>query len=183
MVPGQLGIVDRLPLTANGKVDTGRIAELLSAPSPDGAADGPAPDDKVLRRLAELWEELLDVRQAGPDADFFALGGNSLLALRLVNRVRTELGTAVPFGRIFEAPTLRAFAAAVHAGTGPAACAVTLSDGTDPGGRPLVLFHPVGGSVACYRDLAQVWPGPVHAFQSRMLAGAPAPRATGTWRR
>ncbi|MEW2554238.1 amino acid adenylation domain-containing protein [Streptomyces zhihengii] len=173
MVPGQLGIVDRLPLTANGKVDTGRIAELVSAPSPDGAADGPAPDDKVLRRLAELWEELLDVRQAGPDADFFALGGNSLLALRLVNRVRTELGTAVPFGRIFEAPTLRAFAAALHSGTGPAACAVTLSDGTDPGGRPLVLFHPVGGSVACYRDLAEVWPGPVHAFQSRMLAGGP----------
>ncbi|PZH20821.1 non-ribosomal peptide synthetase [Streptomyces sp. NTH33] len=170
MVPGQLGIVDRLPLTANGKVDTGRIAALLSAPT--GATDVPPPDDKVMRRLGELWEELLDAGQVGPDSDFFALGGNSLLALRLVNRVRTELGTAVPFGRIFESPTLREFAAAVHDGAGPTACAVTLADGADAGGgQPLILFHPVGGSVACYRDLAQVWPGPVHAFQSRMLVG------------
>ncbi|MGW3498380.1 non-ribosomal peptide synthetase [Streptomyces sp. NPDC001020] len=175
MVPGRVGVVERLPLTANGKVDTGGIAALLTGPA-SGGADALPPDDKVMRRLGELWEELLGVADVGPDSDFFALGGNSLLALRLVNRVRTELGTAVPFGRIFESPTLRAFAAAVHDGTASAACAVTLSDGEETGGgQPLILFHPVGGSVAGYLDLARSWPGPVHAFQSRMLVQGAGP--------
>ncbi len=182
MVPGDLRIVERLPLTANGKVDIALVAAERPAPAV-GSADAVAPDavatdDKVTRRLGELWEELLAAGPVGPDSDFFALGGNSLLALRLVNRARSEFGAEIPFGRIFESPTLREFAAAVHGGARPVACAVRLSvggadgasgGGADETGPNLVLFHPVGGSVTSYRELARTWPGPVLAFQSRRL--------------
>ncbi|MEV8394654.1 MULTISPECIES: amino acid adenylation domain-containing protein [unclassified Streptomyces] len=190
MVPGEYRVVERLPLTPNGKVDMEQVRAAPAAPSAAGTDaratehagatdDVGATDDKVTRRLGELWEQLLGVESVAPDDDFFAMGGNSLLALRLINRARFELGAEVQFGQIFESPTLRDFAAAVRAGARPAACAVRLSDGGESGSGPgLILFHPVGGSIAGYLELARVWPGPVHAFQSRMLVdGAEAPGA------
>ncbi|PVE10294.1 non-ribosomal peptide synthetase [Streptomyces scopuliridis] len=178
MIPGQFRIVERLPLTRNGKVDMDQVGAVPAETAAGDPGAGGA-DDKVTRRLGELWEELLGADSVGPDSDFFAMGGNSLLALRLINRARSELGAEVQFGQIFESPTPRAFAAAVRAGARPAACAVRLSDGGESGTGPgLILFHPVGGSVTSYLELARVWPGPVHAFQSRMLVdGAEAPGA------
>ncbi|MDJ1133696.1 non-ribosomal peptide synthetase [Streptomyces iconiensis] len=176
MVPGRLRVAERLPVTSNGKVDLDRVREMLAEPAGEPSGEDRA-DDKTARRLGELWAELLGVDSVGPDSDFFSLGGNSLLALRLVNRTRSELGAEVEFGRIFESPTLSAFAAAVQDGTRAAACAVTLSTGPAEGAGPgLFLFHPVGGSVTSYLELARAWPGPVHAFQSRMLVqGGEAP--------
>jgi len=128
------------------------------------AGSGP---DQLAKQLAGLWADLLDVALVEPDEDFFSLGGNSLLALRLVNRVRAELGVDLPFGQVFEAPTVRAMASCVRRGGGGASCAVTLSAGSGP---ELFLFHPVGGSVAGYPPLARAWNGSVRAFQSRALA-------------
>ncbi|MFC8449568.1 amino acid adenylation domain-containing protein [Kitasatospora sp. NPDC057223] len=168
LVPGRIHLLERLPLTANGKVDTAAALAALAArpvgPSP-GAAQA-LPDDGTLKQVAELWTELLQTEVLGPDSDFFALGGNSLLALRLVNRIHTALGVDLRFGEVFEAPTLGALAARVAEGGRRSSCAVTLAGGTGP---ELFLFHPVGGSVASYLPLARSWPGPVRAFQSRAL--------------
>jgi amino acid adenylation domain-containing protein len=169
MVPGHIHLVEHLPLTPNGKVDLPRA--LRTVPMPADAHEDGFTDDRVMGRLAELWRELLQVPQVGPDSDFFALGGNSLLALRLLNRVRAELGSDLRFGQIFEAPTVRALAGRIREGGRAASCAVGLS--TDAG-RELFLFHPVGGSVSTYGELARAWPGPVRAFQSRALANEDA---------
>jgi amino acid adenylation domain-containing protein len=180
MVPGQLQVVDRLPLSANGKVDVSQVPA-GSGPAA-GNGSGPAPDSPLARRLAGLWAELLEVPAVGLDSDFFALGGNSLLALRLVNRIRTELGVELSFGQIFQAPTLQALAALVAADHETATCAVELTQsatGDQPcgDGPELFLFHPVGGSVTSYLGLARAWTGPVRAFQSPALNGAVAPTA------
>ncbi|MFJ6793251.1 amino acid adenylation domain-containing protein [Streptomyces sp. NPDC091268] len=180
LVPGQVHVLDRLPLTPNGKVDVaGALAASAARARPAGqptggsrAADGGAADGPR-EALGALWAELLGVPAVDPDDNFFALGGNSLLALRLVNRIRTDLGVELPFGQVFETPTVRALAARIgeqdRTAATPASCRVLLSagraDGTD-----LFLFHPVGGSVTIYTGFARVWPGPVHAFQSRALA-------------
>ncbi|MFU8852182.1 non-ribosomal peptide synthetase [Micromonospora sp. SL1-18] len=166
MVPGQIHVVDRMPLSANGKVDVARALAGLAAPA--AAPTGHGADSPLARRLDDLWAELLQVPVVGPDSDFFALGGNSLLALRLVNRLRTDLGVDLPFGHIFEAPTLGALAARIQDGRPSTTCAVELS--RSGSGPRLVLFHPVGGSVASYLGLAGAWAGPVRAFQSRALA-------------
>ncbi|MEU7412792.1 amino acid adenylation domain-containing protein [Streptomyces sp. NPDC042638] len=166
LVPGRIHLVDRLPLTANGKVDPRAALALTGDAGPDDG--GTDLDDQVLKQLAEVWSELLRVPSVGPDSDFFALGGNSLLALRLVNRIRVVFGTELGFGEVFEAPTLRALGARLQSGGRTASCAVPLSGGTGP---ELVLFHPVGGSVSSYLPLARVWPGPVLGFQHPALTG------------
>ncbi|WP_327287082.1 non-ribosomal peptide synthetase [Streptomyces sp. NBC_01198] len=182
MVPGSIHVVDRPALSANGKVDVARTLAAARAAARDGgtavAAEG-LPGGRTAARLAELWRELLEADTVGPDSDFFALGGNSLLALRLVNRVDAEFGVALRFGEIFETPTLRALAERLGQGAEgrseqdrQAGCSVALSAGP---GQQVHLFHPVGGSVSCYTDFARLWAGPVRAFQHPVLArGGPA---------
>src|SRR5262249_42804014 len=166
-----------LPRTATGKVDTALALTIVNGagtgnggrtrePSGGHPPDGTGP---VLSGLRDVWADLLGVPRVDLDADFFALGGNSLLALRLVNRIRAELGVNLPFGQVFEAPSVRTLATRLAAGAHPVACAVQMREGTS---EPLFLFHPAGGSVTSYRALAEIWPGPVRAFQSRALVDA-----------
>ena len=167
LVPGQVLVVPRLPLTANGKVDPAR-AVAAAAPSRPSAE----PAGAAAAALARLWCELLDVPAVGAEDDFFALGGNSLLALRLVHRLRDELSVHLPFGQVFEARTLGALAASVDTGSG-AGRSVRLAGGAGP---ELHLLHPVGGSIACYAELTAAWDGPVLAYPSAGLddpAGGP----------
>jgi amino acid adenylation domain-containing protein len=173
MVPGQLHVVPRLPLTANGKVEMPSATTRSKPPVRRMAASDPALGAQMTR-LAALWADLLDLPEVGPDDDFFALGGNSLLALRLVHRARAELGMVFEFGQVFQAPTVRAMTASAHQGEREPSRAVTLSvaDGPD-----LFLFHPVGGSVVSYLPLAQAWDGPVRAFQSAALTDPSASAA------
>ncbi len=167
MVPGRVHLVPRLPLTPNGKVDVARaLADAHTSPAPATPSAQPVPGP-LATRLGRLWSQLLDAPQVDADSNFFALGGNSLLALRLVHLIRDELGMDIPFGDIFAAPTVGELAARLAAGATPGG-AVCLNRAE---GRVLFLFHPVGGSVGCYGRLAAAWPGPVHAFQSPALAG------------
>ena len=101
MVPSALVVLQRLPLTVNGKLDR----QALPEPQLQVAADvAPSTAEEVL--LCAVVAELLGVPQVGLGDDFFALGGHSLLAVRLVARLRDELGCAVPVRAIFEHPRL-----------------------------------------------------------------------------
>lgn len=173
LVPGQIHVLDRLPLTPNGKVDvTAALATVATRSRPEPASvAGDATAGEVVERLSALWAELLDLPAVEPDSDFFALGGNSLLALRLIGRIESDFGAELQFGEIFEAPTVRALAERIEDRDRVAACRVTLAgDSASDRGGELFLFHPVGGSVSSYTVLARAWSGPVHAFQSRALA-------------
>jgi amino acid adenylation domain-containing protein len=169
MVPARLELVPALPLTANGKVDVARALAEPGTPPAAGPADAASSGPE--RRLAVIWRELLERDAVGPDDSFFALGGTSLLTLRLVNRIRSELGVTLPFGQVFEAPTLRRLAERIAAGGRGASCSVDIAEGD---GQLLWLFHPVGGSITAYAALADAWAGPVRAMQSAGLAGGGA---------
>jgi amino acid adenylation domain-containing protein len=179
LVPSRIEVVEELPLTPNGKLDLARALTSVPADAGPGGVCGPQPDSEQVRVLTRLWAEILQVPGAGPDSDFFALGGTSLLALRLLNRARTEVGADIPLGRLFELPTPRALSGVLADGRPPRAdgrpprAEALLLAGGD--GQELVLFHPVGGSVGVYGELARAWPGPVRAFQSSALADSAGP--------
>jgi amino acid adenylation domain-containing protein len=160
LVPAQVTVVPRLPLTANGKVDVRRLTALTA---PATAGPGAVEGSPLLTRLAAIWADLLELPRIDPDDNFFELGGNSLLALRMVNRVRAQLGTDVPMGQLFESPELREFARRVADGGHRDGHLVRMSDGHGP---QLFLFHVIGGSITRYLPLAHAWPGRVMAFQS-----------------
>ncbi|WP_194912063.1 non-ribosomal peptide synthetase [Catenulispora rubra] len=164
MVPGLTHVVDRLPLSANGKVDVARALAMVPAPAAaEAAAVG---DDELVDRLARIWAEVLELPAVDPDADVFGLGANSLTVLRVVNRLRTEFGVDIPMGQVFETPTVRGLAGRARQAQNRGSCLVRL---TEREGTPLFLFHIMGGSIAQYPPLARAWPGPVSAFQSRAL--------------
>ncbi|WP_191095005.1 non-ribosomal peptide synthetase [Streptomyces kanamyceticus] len=104
MVPTALVVLDSFPLTANGKTDR----SALPAPAPDATATaGPprAPRSATERTLRGLYAELLAPARIGADTGFFDAGGHSLLAMRLVGRVRADLGAELTVRDVFEAPT------------------------------------------------------------------------------
>ncbi|HET7461594.1 MAG TPA: phosphopantetheine-binding protein, partial [Longimicrobium sp.] len=104
MVPAAYVRLDALPLTPNGKVDRRAL------PAPEGDAFGvrgyEAPSGKVEGALAAIWADLLGVERVGRHDDFFQLGGNSLLATRLVFRIRREMDVELSVRDIFEKPEL-----------------------------------------------------------------------------
>jgi amino acid adenylation domain-containing protein len=108
MVPTKITYLDALPLTPNGKVDRRTLSALPASGGTDpadGHGVGRAPRTPREGRLCALYAEVLDVPRVGIDDSFFDLGGNSLLALRLVGRLRAELGVELPVRRLFTAPT------------------------------------------------------------------------------
>ncbi|AKJ04229.1 non-ribosomal peptide synthase protein (TIGR01720 family)/amino acid adenylation domain-containing protein [Archangium gephyra] len=175
MVPSAFVWLDALPLTSSGKVD-GRALPAPGEVHREGRASVP-PRDELERELARVWEEVLGVHAVGVTDSFFELGGQSLLAVRLVARLRERLGRTVPLAALFEGPTIEALAARLRAGT-PASVQgnrVTLQpEGT---GTPVFWVHPVGGNVLCYAELARhLGTGrPFHALQATGLDGSEAP--------
>ncbi|WP_330184784.1 non-ribosomal peptide synthase/polyketide synthase [Nocardia sp. NBC_01503] len=107
MVPAALVVLEALPLNANGKVDRARLPEPAFA-----AAVYRAPVSRVEHLIAAAFAEVIDIdtETVGLDADFFALGGNSLMATRLAARLGADLGVRVPVAAVFEAPTVLALA-------------------------------------------------------------------------
>jgi amino acid adenylation domain-containing protein/non-ribosomal peptide synthase protein (TIGR01720 family) len=106
MVPADILVLDRLPLNANGKVD--RAA--LPAPEESREHTYVAPRDQTEEALARIWSELLGVERVGITDDFFDLGGDSIVSLRLASRVRRNFGVEVSPRELFEAPTVGAIA-------------------------------------------------------------------------
>ncbi|MFF0815691.1 amino acid adenylation domain-containing protein [Rhodococcus sp. NPDC003318] len=111
MVPVSVTVLTALPRTVNGKLDAAALPEpeFRTAPSR-------APRNPVEQMVATAMAEVLGVPAVGLDDDFFALGGNSLTATRLVATLGTLLGEQVPVRDVFDAPTVVALAARVESG-------------------------------------------------------------------
>jgi nonribosomal peptide synthetase DhbF len=168
MVPSAVVIVDRLPLTPNGKLDR----KALPAPDFRGAATGRAPRDAREEVLCALFAEVLDLPSIGIDDDFFAHGGHSLLAARLVTRVRTELHRELQVRALFEAPTVARLGRHLDRelpDEKPYEVLLPLR-GTGTG-TPIFCVHPVGGMSSCYSGLiAALDPRiPLYGLQARGL--------------
>ncbi|MFE8605167.1 non-ribosomal peptide synthetase [Archangium violaceum] len=119
MVPSALMVLDKLPLSPNGKVDRKAL------PVPDQAQTSQeyvAPRNETEQLLAQLWSEVLKAPRIGVHENFFELGGHSLLATQVLSRIRTAFRVELPLRDLFEAPTIATLAtrldAAVRAGQG-----------------------------------------------------------------
>ncbi|MFI5836251.1 amino acid adenylation domain-containing protein [Micromonospora sp. NPDC051300] len=110
LVPAAVVWLDRLPTLPNGKVDRAAL------PAPDlGSTASPGAFDGTAALVAAVWRDLLGVAAGGPDDDFLALGGDSLLAVRCATRLADVTGRRVDPGDLFAHPTVAALAAHLDA--------------------------------------------------------------------
>jgi amino acid adenylation domain-containing protein len=111
MVPGAFVVLDRLPLTVNGKVDR----KALPAPERASAEETyVAPRTPVEEVLAEIWAEVLRLERVGVHDSFFDLGGHSLLIMRLLAHVQATFDLKVSIRTVYSMPTLEALAGEIE---------------------------------------------------------------------
>jgi mycobactin phenyloxazoline synthetase len=153
MLPTRLEIVARIPLTANGKVDRRRLEASLAAPAA-GAAPSRA-RTVTEARLAAIWAALLGIDDVAPEAEFFALGGDSLRAVRLFHRIQRDFGLRLPLDSLFEHGTVAAQSRLIDERVAMSTQAWIRLRAGEAGRTPLFLFPPVGGAIFCYRPLLE----------------------------
>ena len=113
MVPSAFIRLDRLPLTVNGKLDRKHL------PPPDwqhlaGKSEYIPPRTILEEEVARIWTEVLGCARTGIDDNFFALGGDSLKAIRVISRLSDSLHLELPLKVLFDAADLKSFAAAIE---------------------------------------------------------------------
>lgn len=176
MLPAAFVRLESFPLTPNGKLDRNAL------PAPSFAGDlnrHTAPSTPLQLRLHALWADVLGHGDFGIHDNFFAIGGHSLAAARLISRIEANLATTMPLAMIFHAPTIAEMVLRLQGQeTLPSEldpCLVplqTLGEAT-----PLFVIHGFGGDVFCYTDFAGFLAPdrPVYGLQARGFDGH-APR-------
>jgi len=110
MVPDFIAILDSMPLTGNGKIDVSALPPAVFGRKAAAVAPGRTTDDCVAR-VAGLWHQVLNLSDVDPDANFFDVGGHSLLLVRLYDMLVAEFGAVLSISDLFRFPTIRSFAA------------------------------------------------------------------------
>ena len=110
LMPSYILWLDNFPLTAAGRLDMGRLpqreqVEMMAASAIDGL-----PLNRVEEKLAAIWKDVLGLRSLDIHRSFFALGGSSLLLVRLFARINKAFDTSLPITTIFDAQTVAALA-------------------------------------------------------------------------
>jgi amino acid adenylation domain-containing protein len=172
MVPSAFVALEAMPLTPNGKVNRRAL------PAPEQTTLAPsetfaAPRNGLEFQLVTIWENVLGVRPIGIRHSFFELGGNSLVAVRLMQRIEQAFEKQLSIATLFQAPTIEQLAAILcQKGWSPAwSSLVAIQSGG--ANHPFFCVHGVGGNVLRFYALAQHLGSdqPFYALQAQGLNG------------
>ena len=157
MVPSIFSLQPSLPLTASGKVDRKALPDPLAGVIAATGGDFAAPTGDVEQMLQRLWSRILGMPRIGRKDDFFTMGGHSMAALTLINRLRDE-GYVLEVADLFRNPTIEQMVHVLKPIERPRLAAegndtvVRLQDGR-PGVPPLCLLPSDFGDLLIYSNL------------------------------
>lgn len=183
IIPGTWRFHESLPVTPGGKFDRRQLERLDDRP-PTGHVDRVMPHTEMEITLAEIWAAVLDVQDISVTDSFFDLGGHSLLGVKLMSQISSQLGTQLPLRMIFDAPTIESMARALTDATKRRSLEVT-RDSLIPvrvvgDATPFFCVHGAGGGVFFVGDLANLLDGnrPIYGLQARGFETQPGPYRT-----
>ena len=181
MLPSTFTLLETLPLTPNGKIDRKAL------PAPDnilGVSDNIPPRDVLECQLLAIWQTVLGLDNLGIQDDFFAVGGHSLLAMRLVSLIQHECAVTLPVAVLFQHTTVATLAELIRQQQAAAGTSTTWSNCVPMQTRgiqtPLYVLPGALGSVLYLQPLAAALgqQQPVFALQTPGLQSGETPPTT-----
>jgi amino acid adenylation domain-containing protein len=154
MIPAHFVQLDQIPLTPAGKV----FRQALPRPEVYSAEEYEAPRSPQEEQLVALYRELLGVEDIGIQADFFALGGNSLKAIKLASRIHEMFNLDIPIMQVFKTPRIKDLAPVIEKGRFIENREETVVLLNSPGPRKIFAFPPAVGFGIAYTELAPLLP-------------------------
>ncbi len=136
--------------------------------------------EKPENQLAAIWQELLGLQSVGLDQNFFDLGGDSSLAVRMFAEIERIFGVKLPLAALYETPTIEELARVVRGETASSGWSPLVAIQPQGSRPPLFCFHGAGGNVLIYRDLSQHLGAeqPIYGLQAQGLDGSLPPLTT-----
>jgi len=154
-VPAQVVVVDRIPVTANGKVDREALARLRDR-KPEATRKEAAMADETETRLLQIWEQSLAYKGAGLKDDFFENGGDSITAVSLFLEIEDHFGIRLPPSTLMSAGTLGGLAALIRersVSNEPSPVLVLRKEGHLP---PLFIVHAISAHLPHFKELVKL---------------------------
>lgn len=175
-VPAAVVPIDRLPLTANGKLDRSALPDPPRT-RPGDAFPATPPGTMLEHELVSVWEDVLGISPVGVQDRFVDLGGTSLQAFEILGRIERLIERPVRPGVLVEGPTIERLAACLHRDT-PEIDGVLVTPAREHPEGPLFFFHGdyLSGGVYCLRLAKALGPEhPLHVVPPAVLGAAGAP--------
>ncbi|SFR22299.1 amino acid adenylation domain-containing protein [Lentzea waywayandensis] len=177
MIPNKVVVLDALPVTANGKIDVKALEKSDKTNVDDQDRPFVAPRTITERRISEMWKKLMKRETVSTHDDFFETGGNSLIAVGLVNRINKDFGTSLPLQVLFESPTIEQLSRRVDGlHEGPISRLVPLQPNGDA--VPVFCWPGLGGYPMNLRTLASRSERPFYGVQAHGINEGEAPYST-----
>ena len=178
MIPNIITRIKKMPLTPNAKVDRKRL-ENMKVDFVTREKEYIPPKDDIELKLTGIWQEILKLQKVGVRDNFFEIGGHSILAINLLEKISKDFNIEIPMVKFFMNPTIRNVANQIKiARSGKAIDPnVLVRFHDDEQRKPLYFIHPSGGSVHWYTMLATELKGvlPFYGIQAKGVDGKDEP--------
>jgi amino acid adenylation domain-containing protein len=180
MIPSAIVSMEKLPLTANNKVDRKALPEPESVSLSSSVKEyvEPATDTEI--KLAAIWSSILKISRIGILDDFFEIGGHSMIAVTLIIKIEKEFGIRLPLATLFDQSNIQRLAKVIEDGVTPDKWRSLVA--LRPGGskKPLFLVHGLGLNVLLYTAIINYLDPeqPVYGLQAKGLNGTDEPLET-----
>jgi amino acid adenylation domain-containing protein len=157
MVPAEFIHIGEFPLTPNQKLDRKKLSTIVGK-SQHVVNSVDRPRNEVEQKLYQMWATLLELETVGIEDSFFDIGGNSLLAVFMMDEIENTFGIRLPIARLFESNTISALSEFIIAETATEAKTnrspvVTIKKYGNQDTPPLICVHPAGGGIVTYNSL------------------------------